>query len=273
MKRKIVIILSVLNILAFILLAVTYYSGFGFQWGDASTALTWGLPVAIISLIVLIGGIFTWVKMNWKWGAYGLGAVVIIIIYIGVLFGSFSHVLLPKQVQHENINIENKIISLVVADRLNNGNTGNSYSIVKADTEMTIDVALYANEIKERLDKQGYDFTNLIDSLIEVNQTSTRLEINSSIEDGYYIDYDGKLFNYLYKGGSDCWLIRWQWFRPQINGVTLVSRPTYDPETGYVLITLFHMGSHPSQNFGNIYAYKYVDGELVFLDSGLYLFY
>jgi hypothetical protein len=274
MKRNTVIILTVLNLLAFILLAITYYFGFGFQWGDASIALTWGLPVAIISMVVLAVGILTWKKMNWKWGVFSLAVVVLVFVYSVILFNSFSYVLLPQQAHHESPpTMEDKIISLVLSDKLNGNNRGSYYSIVNPNTEMTLDVASHVTEITERLDKQGYDFTNLLGCLVELNQTPVLLDIDSSIEDGYYIDYDGKFFRYLEGGGIHSWLLRWQWFRPQVRGITMVSRPAYDSETGYVLITLLHAGSHPSDFFGNIYAYKYVDDKLEYLDEGLFLIY
>jgi hypothetical protein len=278
MKRKGIIILAVINIMAFTLLAIIYYFGFGFDWGDAALASTWGLPVAIISLVVLVVGILTWKKMNWKWGVAGLVAAAMVFVYAGILFNSFSYVLLPQQASHENPpTVEDNITALAIADLLDGNHTpmskGTRYTIVNPDTEMTLDVASKFTEIKERFDKQGYDFTKLLGSLVELNQTPVRLDIDSSIEDGYYVDYDGKFIRYLEGGGIHSWLLRWQWFRPQVRGVTIVSRPAYDPETGYVLITLLHLGSHPSDFFGNIYAYKYVDNKLEYLDEGLFLIY
>lgn len=270
MKRKVIITLAALNLIAFILLAVTYFFGFDIQWGFTASTLVWGLPLLIISLFVLIAGVFTWKKVSWKWGSTGLALMVIAFVYTNVLFNSYSYVLLPAQEKHENLSIEDKILSQAVSDRLGaqSGSKENHYTVVYPGTSMPfIDVATKTSTIEEFSDKYGYDFTYLITRLVETNRESTRLNIDSSVYDGYYVDYDGVFSRYVTNDEYSGWL-RLQKFRPQVRGFSSISLPAYDSESGYVLIyTGNRMNSITRYSFGgDISIYRYIDGELIFLD-------
>lgn len=270
MKRKIIITLSALNFIAFILLAITYFFGFDVQWGFTASTLVWGLPVLIISLFVLIAGVLSWKRVSWKWGSTGLALAIAAFVYICILFNSYSYVLLPTLAPHENLSIEDKILSQAVSDRLGTQSDvkENHYTVVYSDTSMPfIDIVKKTSTIKEFSDKYGYDFTNLLNRLVEINQESTRLNVDSSVHDGYYIDYDGVFSRYVTNDEYSGWL-RLQMFHPQVWGFSSISLPAYDSESGYVLIYVgnrMNSITHYSSG-GDIAIYRYIDGELTFLD-------
>ena len=96
---------------------------------------------------------------------------------------------------------------------------------------------------------------------------SVRLNINSSVKDGYYVDYDGVFSRYVINDENSGWL-RLQIFHPQVWGFSSISLPAYDPESGYVLIYIgnrMNSITHYSGG-GDISIYRYIDGELTLLD-------
>jgi len=81
MKKVWIIILGIIDILAFGSLLVLYSYGFILRWGLAD-AFTWGLPVFIALLLTLFFGISSLKMRNWKWALTG-----IIIAVAGWLYG------------------------------------------------------------------------------------------------------------------------------------------------------------------------------------------
>jgi phosphatidylserine synthase len=82
MNKVWIIILGVLNILAFCLLAVVYYAGYDLHTGGTSGAFTWGLPLPIAAILALICGILAMKRKSWRWGVIGLAAAVAVFLYL-----------------------------------------------------------------------------------------------------------------------------------------------------------------------------------------------
>jgi hypothetical protein len=243
------------------LLAVLYYFGFDLQWGVTHTALTWGLPLVIASLLALTAGLLALNRKSIRWGIVGLGATVIVFIYYGIILFSFSYVLLLPDGVIEQTNTypeQNNIIALALSDRFNNG----GYTVINPETTIP---DITSDRIDAQLSKQNYDFTNLLSTLFKINRTPVKLNLKSSPREGYYMDYNGMFSRYIDKHGGG-WL-RWRVFHPQVSGYTQVSLPAYDPQSGYVLIYMQH--TRNSRFFGggsDIFAYQYKNGELTFID-------
>ena len=270
-QKGVGILLAVLNIIAFIVLAALYYGGFIVQWGHTALAIKWGLPMAVISLFALLAAIFALIKANWKLGIIGLGAVVIVIVYMNILLNSYSYVLLPAQTSNETPTVENKIITQVIQDYLmrEGDYKENCYTIVNPYTRC-IPVDSHAIEgIKGYSNEYGYDFATLLKRLVEINQTSVRLDINSSISDGYCVDYD-YAFSRYYDRGYTHGSLGCRLFRPQILGFATVSLPAYDSETGYVMMCVDIWYRAYTQSGGNVSIYRYIDGNLTFIGHYLY---
>jgi hypothetical protein len=255
----------IINLFASIALFITYYFAFDIQWGISKSAITWGIPTLIASLITLAAGLYTWKTKVSRWGFSGLAVAAIAAIYTSIILCSFSYVLLPSnnEIEQEETNIvEHSILKLVLSD-ISDNNKGNHYIVV---TPETASPSFEYTTIKEYLAKYNYDFTYLIELFSEKNQLKNRLSINSSIDNGYYIDYDAIFSRYFDNSGNG--YLRTNIFRPQVSKFVEVSLPAYDSTTGYVLIYVGETNNSTNQfgGSGSIYVYKYLDGKLNYID-------
>jgi hypothetical protein len=92
------------------------------------------------------------------------------------------------------------------------------------------------------------------------------LTIESSVKDGYLIDFDKKYEKYFEKGGGG-W-DKWYKENPKAHGSTTVSLPVYDQKAGLVLV---YMGtqSHWLAGSGWVILYRYQNGELKELNRAI----
>ena len=122
---------------------------------------------------------------------------------------------------------------------------------------------LIAN-ITRNFNKGTSDFTRLATLFCDINSQSQRLTLESSTKDGYFIDYDGKFSQYFDKDGGGWEKLRQE--NPQARGMTNISLPAYDPQTGYVLV---YMGTQYDwlAGAGYMYLYKYTRGKLTEINS------
>jgi hypothetical protein len=134
-----------------------------------------------------------------------------------------------------------------IADRYEDG----KYIVVDANTTYgdfeTASVNQYLRE------QQHSDFTNLLRLLSENNREQHRLAIDSSIENGYYIDHN-EIFsrhNNNTRGYFTTGILH-----PQVSSFIKVSIPVYEPAAGYVLVYI--------KTQSNI-LFKYSGGELIYL--------
>ena len=122
-----------------------------------------------------------------------------------------------------------------------------------------LDLAQTKKYVRENLKVQNEHIDQLIETLIQRNKRPVRLELTSSPQDGYLIDYDGKFEKYFKDDGGG-WE-RWYEENPRARGWTRISLPAYDPKTGLVLV---YQGtqSHWLAGAGYLILYRYVDGKL-----------
>jgi hypothetical protein len=90
MKKVWIVILGVLNILAFCLLGFVYYTGFDLHLGGTSGAFTWGLIMPIAALLALSSGILAMKRKSWRWGVIGLAAAIAVFLCIWMLLWLYS---------------------------------------------------------------------------------------------------------------------------------------------------------------------------------------
>ena len=104
-----------------------------------------------------------------------------------------------------------------------------------------------------------HDILALHGTLIKRNAKPIRLSLESSPDDGYLIDYDGKFEKYFEEDGGG-WK-RWHKENPKAHSWTRVSLPVYRQNAGLVLI---YIGGS-SDGFGGsggLFLYTYEDGRL-----------
>ena len=167
--------------------------------------------------------------------------------------------------------IENEILSKFLTWT----NEGGYYVIVDAETEIFLhqDHAENYRELESMRDWKiewfssfGYDISDLYDKFLELNKSSQQLTLKSSVEEGYYVDYDGKFNQYLnelsdeVEWGESFWYTMKIYF-PRFAGFYDVSMPAYDPDTGYVLIYDGYQAG-AVLGWGRLNLLKYEDGEL-----------
>jgi hypothetical protein len=121
--------------------------------------------------------------------------------------------------------------------------------------------------INEEFKSRGYNFEKELDRLVEINQQPIKLNLASNPQKGYYVDYSLRFDKYLngwgsrdYSSGS---------YHPQVLGYSRVSLPSYDPETGYVLVNYDFFSNVNERPFSGstIDAYLFKDGKLNYLAS------
>lgn len=253
-------ILIVTNIVAFAFGAIVYYFAFDIRWGVTTTAITWGVPLALTSLFALTASIIVWKRKQLKWGLFSLGIIAAALIYMGIMLHFFSWVLLPQQEEQHPQSEEDKVLALVLTERFNKDG---DYSVISPftvfpDTEL--------DTVKERLNIYSCDFTELINRFFELNDSTVSLSLNSSPSKGYYVDYKGIFSKYIeHSGGTS---LRWLLFHPQASGYVSISMPAYDSETGYFLIYIGYssVSYHHPGGSGDILLYKYEDGKVTLVD-------
>ena len=260
------IILVILNVFGFLILGAMYFFGFDLQWGFTLPAVTWGLPVfagalAVLAIILLL------IKRNkYLLGILGIGIVIGLNVYLGLLSFYFPSLLLPEP---ENVpaqyvdSMENRIIILVLKDQLTSGCTivdPKSCSSIDLSTNERIDG--WKHSINSQMKTADYDFSALVETFAKVNKDPVSLDLKSDPQNGYFVDYDQIFDRYFEKGGGG-W-IRLRISHPFIAGSTRISIPAYDPDTGYILVEVGTTSDYLA-GMGGIYAYKYENGKLIYI--------
>ncbi|HEY97464.1 MAG TPA: hypothetical protein G4O16_04710, partial [Dehalococcoidia bacterium] len=108
----------------------------------------------------------------------------------------------------------------------------------------------------ESFREQGVEVGKLFEVLLQRNQAPERMQIPSSLEDGYLIDYDGYFISYF---KNDPEMNGWQRLRdenPCAHAFVTISVPAYDPETGIILVYIGWQGDWLFGS-GDIYAFEY----------------
>lgn len=219
----------------------------------------------------------------------------------------FPSLVLPVPINKQYVDSqENKLMSLVLQDKSSQGYdfvapmTSSYFEPFTAEnSENTARFKTKFNEEIKYLYSVDFDFSNLIDQLIEVNRRPVPLTIKSSFKDGYYIDYydiyNKWIANFFGVSATNYEVIetsKWDIYRrfnrrladyyrerekkstfvdtkilwdtfntshPDVRSIVTISKPAYDPETGYMLIVYEGGGT------GSIDVYKYENGRLIYL--------
>lgn len=109
------------------------------------------------------------------------------------------------------------------------------------------------------LKNMGYDFSTLVDIFWEQEDDLVTLEILSSLENGYIIDYDYKYQNYFNNNDHDGWeKLREE--NPRAGSFVRISVPIYNPKTGLGIVYFGSQGSWLS-GYGEIIFFTFRNGQ------------
>ncbi|MBN1693063.1 MAG: hypothetical protein JW845_05860 [Dehalococcoidales bacterium] len=267
--------LVIINFSISVYLLALYFFIFGLVSGLHWVAVTWGLPILIGIVFLIMDTIYLIRKEDIKRGmrgfSFGLGAYS----YTAVMLIFFSHLLMtiPQNTPSETVNQEgNKILELVLNDLY-----GNDSSYVMISPQTTLGNGEYDNDYLEKMKGEIIGsftismhgsvyyigdshtsvsisktaFQELINRFIKENRSPHTLSIPSSLEKGYYIDYDKRYSWYPFPV--------WHLTHPVNGPIVDVSSPVYDERSGLVII---YIGTYYDNT---IYFFKYKNGEIEIL--------
>ena len=268
--------LVIINFSISVYLLALYFFIFGLVSGLHWVAVNWGFPILIGVIFLIMDTIYLIRKDDIKRGmrgfSFGLGAYA----YTAVILIFFSHLLvtIPQSTPRENVDQEeNKILELVLNELYGNDS---GYAMISPET--TLGSGEYDNDYFEKIkgDILGSSsiysrngiyyivdthtsvsiektaFHELINRFIEENRSPHTLTIPSSLEKGYYVDYDKRYSWYP--------LPIWNLTHPVYGLIVDVSSLVYDEKSGLVII---YIGTYYENT---IYFLKYKNGEIEILD-------
>lgn len=166
---------------------------------------------------------------------------------------------------------EDIILRLFLSSRQSGG-----YLVVNAETSIsclsivcTSDAVKWIYFITDWVEDFGYGNTDLAAHFFNENMLPSRLTLKSSLEDGYYIDYDGRfekcrqqVSKKAYRDGG--WAAFTRENFPRFNTFLTMSRPAYDPQTGLalVLVSVKCAGDMAGEGQTILYLLQYKDAKL-----------
>lgn len=266
-RTFLLVILTKMNIFGFLIVAAMFFFGFDIRWGLTLPAVTWGLQVFFGALSIIAILFFMLKRKKLLLGLYGICIVIFLNLYLGAMAFYCPSLLLPKQANAPEQyvdSVENRIITLILEDK-----TSHRYAIVDPETNMDSYYSLdptrielwndnlqYCSKVKE------YDFSMLLEQLFELNKTPHTLTIQSSPENGYFVDYDHIFDRYFYDKFGGWSILRMS--HPSAAGMTQISKPAYDSDTGYVLAYIGWQGDW-LMGSGGFYVFKYENDNVTYL--------
>ena len=279
--RPVIIVVSLVLLAA---LLVWYFFAFDIQWGFNWSSVTWGLPVLAAVVIAIICLVRFIQRRRWRWGLSVVAVVALAILYtwLILLFYSYNIVGKPVNGPDETLDTEdNRIISLVLSEFF-----GDKPGYRVVDPQLALPYIGTSTEDRKHfggwirngllipymqtdppLSQIGEDnFVDFIDRFIFKNTDLGLLTLESSPQDGYYIDYDSKFARYFESGVEAGWR-RMDFCRPSV-GMADVSLPLYDAETGLIIIYLGTQDA-PLIGGGYIFLLQMQEGELRVISSVL----
>jgi hypothetical protein len=152
-----------------------------------------------------------------------------------------------------------EVVEFFLADHAANGR----YNVFDPKLSLPVDQDQIDN-LRAEFRHQGLPLDDLMSSLSEVNQKPTLLDIPSSPERGYLIDYNGRFQPYFKKDGGG-W-IRLRQENPQVQALVSLSAPAYNARTGLVMIYVGWVGDSLFGE-GDVLVYKYIFGRMIFVTS------
>jgi hypothetical protein len=266
MKKTILIILSILNLIATGSVGFLFYH-FEILWGMPRYTLTCEIPLIIAFVASLAAIVLLVIKKKWFWGVPGF------VISAGVIFLLFTQtvnlgpvITYPSSAlfQDQSLTDEDRILAIILANMTQDNNT-----YVTVDPVNKIQNDLPKRYLVENFKNTVPDSSSLVDRFIEVNNSPGRLHLASNPDEGYVIDYNGEFAKYFEAGGSG-W-DGWRASYPNARGYAQISVPGYDPSTGYVLVYIGVQGDY-LMGYGQINLYRYKHGKLLQIDEvGLWI--
>jgi hypothetical protein len=268
LKTGINVCLIFLNVFVLTTVIASYYFGFDLQWGFHKSALTWGSPLLLSALGILILILIN-IKFNkWIIGAVGCLIGFLAIAYFNILINSTDVALLDQNVNptdNASLTEEEKIVSLILSDR---NEEPDHFMVVYPSKDFHYifgsnpqEAEEKKNEMKEFIENDPY-MSGLIDKLFELNNQPYKLSLPSNLEKGYYVDYPQIFKNYIWRwNGMGFYSHRWNTYHPLADGPVSISKPYYDPETGLVLAYVEGIKFEQSQ-YGDVTVFSYKDGKL-----------
>jgi len=183
-----------------------------------------------------------------------------ILIFLSVVISLMGVLLLgiviwgsPQEVSEE------EIINLILTQDTMEGH----YHVF--DPEMSL--MLFSDKddnIRYSFRQEGLNFDTLVTTLFANNAEPVQMNIQSSPDKGYLIDYDGKFQSYFEKDGDGWTQLRQE--NPEARSLVYISVPAYDPKTGFVMICLGWQGDALFGE-GRVMVYKYIFGRLITISS------
>ncbi len=170
----------------------------------------------------------------------------LIFLLLGILFLGVFCCGSPKHVSEEEI-IERFLI--------NNGKTQGYYDIISPQMSLNDESE---DNVLYYFQQEGLNA--LVTRLFSNNEQPTRMNIPSSPDKGYVIDYDGKFESYFEEGGGDWAQLREE--NPKAGAMVYISTPAYDSRTGLVMIYCGWSGDS-FLGEGDILVFKYIFGKLI----------
>ena len=279
--RPVIILVSLVLLAA---LLVWYFFAFDIQWGFNWPTVTWGLPVLAAAVIAIVCLVRFIQRRQWRWGLSAVAVVALAILYtwLILLFCSYNIVGKPLNGPEETLDTEdNRIISLVLSEFF-----GDKPGYRVVDPQLALpyigtsaeDRKHFGGWIQEGLflpylqtnpapSQIGEDyFADFVDRFLLKNTDLGRLTLESSPQEGYYIDYDSKFDRYFESDQEAGWR-RMGFCRPSV-GMADVSLPLYDEETGLIIIYLGTWDA-PIVGSGYIFLLQMQEGELWVISSVL----
>jgi hypothetical protein len=296
-KPQLAFLRPVITIISLFLLAallIWYFFAFDIQWGFTWQAITWGLPILAAAIVTIVCLVKFGRRRKWRWGISAMGTAALAILYTWLILIFFSYYIAgePANGPDETLDTEdNRIISLVLTEFF-----GDEPGYRVVDPQLALphigtsetDREHFGGWIQRGLFtpymesnpppcKIGEDrFFGFVDQFILKNTTLGPLTIKSSLQDGYYIDYDSKFARYFehydskylsyFESYEGAWL-RMKFCRPSV-GTADISLPLYDEETDFIII---YLGTRDAPHIGSgfIYLLQLQDGELEIISNVL----
>jgi hypothetical protein len=156
----------------------------------------------------------------------------------------------PEFVTDNLTEVDRQIIKLILTSHYEDG----GYNIINPEMSLAGATSNLAavDYITSYFNERGIDVFSLLVKFYARNWEPVRMDIPSSISNGYIIDYQNKFNTYL----------GWEEFReanPKVHSYVSISLPVYDPDTNLVLVYLSWSGGLLLAS-GGLRAYKY-DGD------------
>jgi hypothetical protein len=271
-------LLLLFNITGTIVLLSLYFFTFILQTGFGWSALTWGLPLIIGTVLLCADTVYMIRKNDLRrglrgftigWGAY---------IYIGLMlfFGASLMAVFPTYGPHETVEREeNKVLEMVLKElyghrigyalvepEISIGGLNNYQEGLANTKEMLLhelsrfikDGRLSIKYDDAFVDIDESTIYDLVDKFVEVNRLPGTIGVKSSPLDGYYIEYK-KESEYSYLNNI---------VRPMISPYVDLSLPAYDKNSG-LIITYIGEQYGPLMGQGRIFLLKYENGKIITL--------